>query len=85
MGKDREPRDPPEWDDDPDLAEKVVDLAKRATAKLPDIAKIPPEQREAFCKHAMGLIVNTQSDIILRGALLRHFQEGGQGDAAIFK
>jgi hypothetical protein len=85
MGKDREPRDPPEWDDDPDVHVKWFDIAGRAAAKLPDIAKIPPEQREAFCKHAAVIIAETQFGIFWRATLLRHFQEGEQGGAAIFK
>jgi hypothetical protein len=81
MGKDWEPRDPPEED----YGGQWFDIADRAAAKLPDIAKIPPEQREAFCKHAAVIIAETQFGILWRVSLLRHFQEGGQGDVAIFK
>jgi hypothetical protein len=84
MGKDWEPGDPPEEDDGGPSADPpglIIALAKRAAAKLPDIAKIPPEQRGAFCEHAATIIADTQRNIITRGA----FKEDGKGGAAIFE
>jgi hypothetical protein len=85
VGKDWEPGDPPpEENDGVEFAAKIIDVAKRAAAQLPDIAKIPLEQREAFCERAAVIIADTQMDIISRDALF-FFQEDGEGDAAVFE
>ena len=62
----------------------TMDFAKRAAAKLPDIARIPSEHREAFCEHAAVIIADTQLDIITQ-VRRRTFQDGGDADAAIFE